>query len=448
MGKRQRFDQDEQQEDSVGEMHPRNIYKDNPPDFTALAQQYESFRPFVLGGTRPYIDFKNPEAVRELTCCLLKHDFDLDVHFPLNRLCPPIPNRLNYLLWIEDLLEESSISDNKKNVMGIDIGVGASCIYPLLGCQMHPHWRFLGTELDAESFDYAKKNVDRNGLQDRISLVLNKDENKIFLLDPSIDSYDFCMCNPPFYASQEELQQGLENKELEPSAICTGTTSEMITEDGEYGFIKRMILESKRYKYRIQWYTSMMGLKRTIRPITQLLKQQGITNYVVTEFCQGRTKRWGIAWSFSSTRIVKSKSLESYRPKSQFTVNLSLSLSRTKECLLAILTDLDIPIPSSTSDNTLRISPPTNTWSRAARRLRKRQKHEQQQENTSTPSNLPSLSLMMECSLLAHGDTQCQLRLSWLKGDDRAVFESFWNHVKKRMEQEAGIYTGSTFQPT
>lgn len=29
--------------------------------------------------------------------------------------------------------------------MGLDIGVGASCIYGLLGCSQRPNWRFAGT---------------------------------------------------------------------------------------------------------------------------------------------------------------------------------------------------------------------------------------------------------------------------------------------------------------
>ncbi|SAL97047.1 hypothetical protein [Absidia glauca] len=456
MGKRQRFDNDgngvEESTDPINstlnDMHPRNMYKDNPPNFNDLARLYPSFRPFVHGSDddRPFIDFKNAEAVRELTYCLLKRDFNLTVTFPLDRLCPPIPNRLNYILWIEDLLTETQGQDAKdKQIVGIDIGVGASCIYPLLGCRTNPQWHFIGSELDEESLEVAKANVEQNGLEDRITLFLNKDPLRIFMLDPSIKTYDFCMCNPPFYASEEEVQEGLENKELEPMAACTGTASEMITKDGEYGFIQRMILESLRYKQRIQWYTSMIGLKRTIRPVTQLLKQQGITNYVVTEFCQGRTKRWGIAWSFSSTRVVKSNSLEFYRPKSHFTTELPIPVSQAKIHLHTILADLDISLPDNSSDDdVIQLSPTQNTWSRAARRLRKRQK---QDETGTDQQPLPhDLVLTLECALVSSSSTSCTLQTSWLHGDDRSVFESFWNHVKKRMEQEAGIFTGSAFQ--
>lgn len=67
--------------------------------------------------------------------------------------------------------------------------------------------------------EVAKVNVEQNGLDDRITLFLNKDPLRIFVLDPSIKTYDFCMCNPPFYATEEEVQEGLENKELEPMAV-------------------------------------------------------------------------------------------------------------------------------------------------------------------------------------------------------------------------------------
>lgn len=61
-----------------------------------------------------------------------------------------VPNRLNYLLWIQSLLQSSSDKYTdayypEREVIGLDIGTGASCIYPLLGCAQYPKWRFAGT---------------------------------------------------------------------------------------------------------------------------------------------------------------------------------------------------------------------------------------------------------------------------------------------------------------
>ena len=60
--------------------------------------------------------------------------------------------------------------------------------------------------------------------------------------------------------------------------ICTGTKNEMITDGGEYGFIERIINESLIYKNRIQWYTSLVGLKKSIRPLVNQLKSFGVSS--------------------------------------------------------------------------------------------------------------------------------------------------------------------------
>ena len=100
-------------------MHPRNPYKDKKPDFKALALKYEEFRKHTIQDSKEHVhlDFKKPECMRALSWALLKEDFGLDIEMPLNRLIPAIPLRLNYILWIEDLLAEKH-----DNIKGIDIG--------------------------------------------------------------------------------------------------------------------------------------------------------------------------------------------------------------------------------------------------------------------------------------------------------------------------------------
>lgn len=110
------------------------------------------------------VDFKDPSALRALTCTLLKKDFDLNVDIPLDKLIPTVPLRLNYILWIEDLL---IISQNEQETTGIDIGTGASCVYPLMAAKKYS-WKMIATEIDNVSLEYAKNNVERNNLQDII----------------------------------------------------------------------------------------------------------------------------------------------------------------------------------------------------------------------------------------------------------------------------------------
>lgn len=68
--------------------------------------------------------------------------------------------------------------DVKDELSHLFLGTGASCIYPLLGAQKNK-WNFLATEVDSFSVGYAKKNVDANGLQEKIKGKDNLDEEVI-----------------------------------------------------------------------------------------------------------------------------------------------------------------------------------------------------------------------------------------------------------------------------
>ena len=42
----------------------------------------------------------------------------------------------------------------------------------------------------------------------------------------------------------------------------------------------------------------MVGHKASLTPIAELIKRAGATSQTTTEFHQGRTMRWGVAWTF------------------------------------------------------------------------------------------------------------------------------------------------------
>lgn len=117
----------------------------------------------VLG--KVTIDFKDSSALRALTCSLLKKDFDLTVVIPPNKMIPTIPLRLNYVLWIEDLLTAFGMSEN---IIGIDVGTGASCVYALLGAKQNG-WSMIATDTDKENVVHARQNVSRNALDHKIT---------------------------------------------------------------------------------------------------------------------------------------------------------------------------------------------------------------------------------------------------------------------------------------
>jgi len=76
----------------------------------------------------------------------------------------------------------------------------------------------------------------------------------------------------------------------------------MCTPGGEVAFISRLIKESINLQGRVRWYSSMLGKLSSVSALVSQLKEHHIENYAVTEFTQGMTKRWGIAWSFLPMR--------------------------------------------------------------------------------------------------------------------------------------------------
>ncbi|KAI8970275.1 hypothetical protein BDF20DRAFT_916102 [Mycotypha africana] len=436
-------------------MHSRNIYIVEP-DFKKLAEEFEAFKPFVKTTSqgRSFIDFKDPKAVKQLCVCLMRKDFNIDIDFPLDTLCPAVPNRLNYILWLEDLLNDTLTLGEKKNeIRGIDIGVGASCIYPLLGCAQNQNWTFLGTEIDARSVEYALKNIKSNNLQDRISIKYNEDPNKIFLIEDNQIHYAFSMCNPPFYSSQEEVDEGLTNKQSKPYAVCTGSENEMITQGGELSFIKTMIDESLHLKKRIRWYTSMIGLKSTIRPLIRYLTAKGISNHFVTSFTQGKTTRWGIAWSFYTDRPITAYMVEEYSTLNKFEIELPKKRDDILEDTIAILKDLEIEYecPSSTgkdNETILRCCVDRNTWSRAARRQRKRQKLDRDTTD-SQDKNIFDEPVIFQIQIRSSSTAAINstvFYIVWTSGQDREIFISLWSHLKKRIEEQCGFKRGTHYK--
>ncbi|XP_046351658.2 RNA N6-adenosine-methyltransferase mettl16-like [Haliotis rufescens] len=294
-------------------MHPRNPYRHQKPNFQLLASKYPEFSSHVVTDTagKVFLDFKNPEDLRVLTKTLMKEDFGLDVELPQDRLVPTIPLRLNYLLWVEDI-----IGRKKSGVRGIDIGTGSSCVYPLLGNKMNK-WSFLATDIDAQNVFYARKNVEKNNLTSAITVKKVTEDALITgaLLDEDSDvTYEFCICNPPFFADHMEAQAVSTSRSVErsePCSVSTASPKESIAPGGEVMFVKQLIADSAALRTRVRVYTSMLGKKTSIPPLKEELRKLQVPKYATTEFCQGKTMRWGIAWSFDESVVFPKSAFQS-----------------------------------------------------------------------------------------------------------------------------------------
>ncbi|XP_063973301.1 U6 small nuclear RNA (adenine-(43)-N(6))-methyltransferase isoform X3 [Diachasmimorpha longicaudata] len=292
-------------------MHPRNKYKIEP-NFKELAEIYPEFKKHLatdLAGKLKF-NFKDPDSLRVLAKVLLKHDFELVADIPSSKLVPALPLRLNYILWIEDLLNHLKMSD----VHGLDIGTGAVAIYPLL-CAKILGWRMTGTEIDPSSLTSAVATVKQNNLDNLIQIVSAEDATIFKATIDGGNSYDFSMCNPPFFDADNMDDRRV--KKMVPRNATTGSDGELAIEGGEKSFILKMIDESLEITEKIRIYTTMVGHKSSLGFLKRVFKDKEIGNFTWTEFCQGYTKRWGIAWSFFDRETIDLKSAPFIRTRTE-----------------------------------------------------------------------------------------------------------------------------------
>jgi methyltransferase len=259
------------------------------------------------------LDFRDPKSQRELTVALLKHDFNLSVDIPLDKLIPTVPQKLNYIHWIEDLLAgcNNGCIPRGPEVVGIDVGTGASCVYPLLGHTING-WVFMATEIEPLSVDFARENVEKNGLQQSIE-VCHVDQST-FLVGALKEGkkYNFSMCNPPFYPEDHDLHGSCSHGDRPPAcSINTGQPHETATVGGEEVFVQKLIDDSLCLRDQVRWYTTMLGKKSSVKKIKAYLKDKKVPMVTSTEFIQGKTRRWGLAWSFVQSVKVPGKTQSS-----------------------------------------------------------------------------------------------------------------------------------------
>ena len=146
-------------------LHIRNRNRERY-DLPALIQVLPELKSFVKPnkyGTES-IDFAHPKAVKLLNKAILKHYYGIDHwNFPDKNLCPPIPGRADYIHQLADLLSKNNSGNIPlgNNIKCLDIGVGANCIYPIIGVVEYG-WNFIGSDIDAQSIESAQKIVDSN----------------------------------------------------------------------------------------------------------------------------------------------------------------------------------------------------------------------------------------------------------------------------------------------
>ncbi|KAF2101529.1 hypothetical protein NA57DRAFT_33934 [Rhizodiscina lignyota] len=427
---------------------------DDEIDFAALALQDPDFAK-VLSSTGK-LDFHDAKAVQQLTKSLLKRDFGLQIELPDDRLCPPVPVRYNYVRWIESLIDTTGPSymdkyDPERSIIGIDIGTGASAIYPLLFCASRPSYRLGATDIDLPSLTSAAKNISLNDLSSRIRLLETTSADPLIPLDGlSIEHADFTICNPPFYSSVEEMQAAFtgEGKSKPPSAVCTGSENEMVTEGGDVGFVLRMVEESKQLKEKVQWYSSMLGKLESLRAVVAKLKEIEVSNWAVCCLRAGaKTRRWAVAWSWGDSRprndVARGESLgkEFLPAATELTIPISAkNVDEIVEKLNKMMESLDLRWLWKVSLKAGLAIARENVWSRAARRKQQRQDADRGENAKHTKDGDDSDSDEDEKVALAVKITAEKeaIQLRWLRGSDYVLFESFAGMLKRTVRETGG----------
>lgn len=291
------------------ELHKNNKHQ-GKYDFPRLIENYQPLKKFVSPnpyGT-PTINFFNPQAVKALNKALLITYYGISYwDIPKGYLCPPIPGRADYIHYLADLLQEGNNMGETKPCRCLDIGVGANCIYPIIGHTEYG-WTFVGSDIDPVSIENARKIVTCNPvLAHKIELRLQKDSRKI--LDGIIateDFFDATLCNPPFHSSKEAAEEGnlrklssLKGKKITKTKLnFGGTSNELWCEGGEVRFLQNMITESRKYQRNCRWFTCLVSKKETLEKLYARLKAVNVAEYRVIPMSQGTKVSRILAWRF------------------------------------------------------------------------------------------------------------------------------------------------------
>ena len=258
------------------------------------------------------IDFSNPLAVKVLNRALLNHYYGIENwEFPDENLCPPIPGRADYIHHIADILAENNFGKipTGENVICLDVGLGASCIYPIVGVTEYD-WTFIGSDIDPNAIASAQNIIDSNAsLKNRVECRLQENSSDVFYgIVSKEEKIELTICNPPFHASIEEAQKGsrrkaknLSGKNVKsPRLNFSGIASELVCEGGENQFIQNMIRESLEFSKTCYWFSTLVSKQSNLKGIYRLLENSAATQIKMVPMGTGNKSSRIVAWTFLS----------------------------------------------------------------------------------------------------------------------------------------------------
>jgi 23S rRNA (adenine1618-N6)-methyltransferase len=294
-------------------LHARSLHRFGY-DFEKLITVNPDLKQYVFVNEfdKQTVDFSNPDAVKSLNKSILMLDYEIqNWDLPKDYLCPPIPGRVDYIHYLADLLatKNNNIIPEGENVIGLDIGIGSNCIYPILGNFIY-NWSFVGTDIDENAIQNCKKIIEQNPkLIEAISLQLQVESRFIFKnIILKEDKFAFTICNPPFHNSEAEATKSsirkvnnLENTRTKsPTLNFGGQNAELWCEGGEIGFVTQMIYESAKYPLQVLWFTTLVSKKENLPNIYKTLNKVQAVEIKTIDMSQGQKTSRIVAWTFLS----------------------------------------------------------------------------------------------------------------------------------------------------
>lgn len=292
-------------------LHPRNKHRERY-DFKKLIAscpplaQYVSLNKFKDES----IDFFDPEAVKMLNKALLMHFYGMDNwNIPQHYLCPPIPGRADYIHYIADLLsaKNNGIVPIGNKIHCLDIGVGANCVYPIIGIHEYG-WSFIGTDIDDVSIQSANQIIASNPiLKGKAEIRLQANCDHIFIgMIKKGERFDISLCNPPFHTSLAEAKSGsvrknsnlTRGKAIDPILNFGGQSNELWCMGGEELFICSMIKQSKQFSSSCFWFTTLVSKESSLCKIYETLRAVEAIEVKTIPMSQGNKISRIVAWTF------------------------------------------------------------------------------------------------------------------------------------------------------
>ena len=301
----------QQESISKQELHPRNKHR-GAYNFPQLIEGTPELADHVFQNQygNLSLDFSDPLAVKTLNKALLNHFYQIRFwDIPDGYLCPPIPGRADYIHYAADLLaDQNGNIPSGKNIRVLDIGVGANCIYPLIGHQEYG-WTFVGSEIDQLAIRSARNIIEANGLAKFITIRKQNSAKSIFKdIIHRDERFDLSICNPPFHSSMKAAAEGTGRKwknlgkDKKGSELLNfgGKNAELWCEGGEQGFLLQMIRESAEYAGSVKWFTSLVSKKESLAACYRALDKLMVAEVRTIEMKQGQKQSRILAWGWLS----------------------------------------------------------------------------------------------------------------------------------------------------